>query len=212
MAGRLEANASLLTGVGSGVTAIAAAWVGFIEPAEAAYFAAGGVLASTILATASNDAPDALHPARLQLARFRRSGTPADILVVKLAQIPSRTRRSASRRNARSAASVLRVTDGVAIVPSLRRYQLCAVIEADDGARNAIERRLRNVCGSDVSIGWASFPDDGVALEPLIAAASDRVPERLAPPPRSPMPQTLPARGLASRSLDPGRPPARRLR
>jgi hypothetical protein len=208
VAGRLETNA-LLAGVGSGIAAIAGASVGVVEPTEAACLGVGGVLALTIMATASNDVQDELDPARLQLARFRRSERAADVLVVRLPPVSSIARRGAGRRSARAAASVLRVTDGVAILPSLGGYGICAVIAADDHARAAVEGRLVKVCGSDVHICWASFPDDGVTLESLIAAASDRVPESLAPaPPR--MSGVLPGRQLASRGLDPGRGPARR--
>lgn len=211
MMGTLETS-GLLAGVGSGLTAIVGIADGFMAPSEAAWLAAGATLALTILAFGSKDVQDTLYPARLQLARFRRSEKAADILVVKLPPVASITRRTANRRSASVAASVLRVTDGVAILPSLRGYGLCAVLEADARARTAIEHRLRHVCGSEVGLGWATFPEHGVTIESLIEAASDRVPERLSPPPRPRRSQLLPGRQLASRSLDPGRAPARRAR
>ena len=217
MAGRIELTA-LLAGVGSGTTAIAAIWVGLIQPSEAACFAVGGAMASTILAAATVDLRDALHPARVQLARIRRTEGAANVLVAKLPAVGAGKGRRASRHRVREAAAVLRVTDGVAVVSTLRGYQLCAVIENGQPARLAIKRRLRNACGMDVRIGWASFPKDGVTLERLIAAASDRIPELarpqpealLRPQPEAHKPQILPGGGAASPGLRHGRSPAGR--
>jgi hypothetical protein len=195
-----------------GFAAVAGIVVGFIEPSEAAWLGAGGALAAVILASVSRDTQGSLHPAHLQLARFRRNEKPADILVVKLPPGPPTTRGSAGRRSARAACSVLRVTDGVAIMPSLRGYGLCAVLEPDAHARTAIEHRLRNVCGSEVRLGWASFPEDGVTLESLIAAAADHVPDRGRPDRIQRMPQMRPGQNLAHGSLAAVRAPMKRAR
>lgn len=165
-----------MTGIAFGLTAIAGL-VGLVGPSEAVCFGAGGALALMILARRSKDGNDALYPARVQLAQYRRNEKRADILVVALPP-GAATRLSASRRSASAASSVMRVTDGVAIVPSARGRQVCAVLEADARARAAVEQRLRTVCGDRVRLGWASAPVDGVALESLIAAAADRIPER----------------------------------
>jgi hypothetical protein len=185
--------------------------VGIIGPFEAAWLGAGGALTMMILAGGSRDREDSLHPARLQLARFRRSETPADVLVVQLPPVPPNTRRTAGRRSTSAALSVLRVTDGVATLRSLRGYGLCAVIEANPRARAAIENRLRNACGVEVGLGWASFPADGVTLESLIAAAADRVPDRRRGDRRQSGSRLRPGR-LASRSLDPDGAPIGRAR
>jgi hypothetical protein len=174
MAGTLEISA-VLTGIASGFTLIAGAVFGFIGSSEAACFAAGGTLALTILASGSKSAHDALHPARLELARHRRSEKAADILVVKAPPGKSLLGRDARRRSASAASSVLRVTDGVSVVPSGPGSGICAVLEADARARTAIELRLRNACGSEVRLGWASYPNDGVTLESLISVALDRL-------------------------------------
>jgi hypothetical protein len=194
-------------GVIAGIV-IAGIVLGFIGPSEAAWLGAGGGLAVVILASVSRDIQDPLHPAHLELARFRRSERPAEILVVKLPPGPPTTRGSASRGSASAACSVLRVTDGVAIMPSLRGSGLCAVLEPDADARTAIEHRLRDVCGSEVGLGWASFPEDGVTLESLIAAAADRVPDpdRGRPHPIPPMPRMRPGQSLAPRTLAAGHP------
>jgi hypothetical protein len=199
-----------LTGGAFGFTAIAGILAGLVGPAEAVGFGAGGALALMLLAGRSKDVHNALYPARLELARHRRSEKEADILVVKLPP-GAATRRNASRRSARAASSVLRVTDGVAVVPSTRAYQICAVLEADARARAAVEHRLRTVCGDQVHLGWASAPDDGVTLESLITAAVDRIPER-GRVHRSPARQRLGVGGLVPRTLGPDRTPIRAMR
>jgi hypothetical protein len=210
MASVRENTAALVGGMAFGFAAIAALVIGFIEPPDPAWLVAGGVLTVALLAAGSSDLQDPLYPARLQLARFRRTGQPADILVVKLSSGPLIRRRSASRRNARAARGVLRASDAFALVPSLRGCWLCAVLEPDARARSAIELRLRDACGSEIGLGWASFPEHGVTLESLITAAADRVPEQ--PAPRRPVSQGIPARQLASRSLETSRAPIKGAR
>jgi hypothetical protein len=198
-----------------GLTAIAGILAGVVGPVEAACFGAGGALALMVRSGGSKYAfaRDALYPARVQLARYRRGEKEADILVVKLPPGGSISRRGACRRSARAASSVLRVTDGVAMVPSGRRYQICAVLEADTRARAAVERRLRTACGDQVHLGWANAPDDGVALESLIAAAVDRIPERQRTPVhRSPARQQPGMGSLVPSILGPDRPPVRKAR
>jgi hypothetical protein len=208
--GRLEAGV-LLAGMASGLTGIGAIGIGFLELSEAACFGAGGALAMTLLAGSSRRSPDALYPARMQLARFRRSGKPADVLVVKLPPGPSIARGGAAHRCIAAASSVLRVTDGVAMVPSLGGSGLCAVLESDAGARTAIQERLRNACGSDIRMAWASSSEDGVTLETLIAAAVGRLPEPTPPPPRQTL-RPLPVQRLIPRSLGPEKEPMRSAR
>jgi len=195
-----------------GFAAIAGIVLGFIGPSEAAWLGAAGALAMVILTGASRDIRDSLYPAHLQLARFRRSEKPADILVVKLPPGPLTTRGSGSRRSASAACSVLRVTDGIAIMRSPRGHRLCAVLEPDARARTAIEHRLRNICGSEVRLGWASFPEDGVTLESLLAAAADRVPDRGQPDRGQRVPQVRSGQDLAPRSLGVGRASMKRAR
>jgi hypothetical protein len=209
MAGIGETSA-LKTGVGSGLTAAGAMAIGILEPFEALCLAAGAGLALAIAAGGSKDVKGSLYPARLQLARFRREDKPADVLVVRLPAGRSRSR-AAGRGSASAAAQVLRVTDGVAILPSLRGAGLCAVLEADPVARTAIEQRLRNVYGSDVRLGWASFPNDGVTLESLVAVASDPAAAESPPAPTASRDRIRPGRVLID-TLNPARAQMRRVR
>jgi hypothetical protein len=200
----------LLATLASGLTGFGAIGVGLIGLSEAAYLGAGGGLALMLLAGGAQHHPDALYPARVQLARFRRSGKPADLLLVRL-QPPSITRRGVSRRCATAVSSVLRVTDGVSMVPSLGGTGLCAVVEADGRARAAIDQRLRNACGSEIRMAWASSPGDGVTLESLIRVAVDRLPEPGQRRRRRNL-RPLPLQRLVPRSVGPHRESMRRAR
>jgi hypothetical protein len=200
----------MLATLASGLTGIGAIGVGLIGLSEAAYLGAGGGLALMLLAGGAQNQPDALYPARLQLARSRRSGKPVDLLLVR-PQPPSITRRGVSRRCAAAVSSVLRVTDGVSMIPSLSGTGICAVLEADGRARAAIDQRLRNACGSEIRMAWASSPEDGVTLESLIAVAVDRLPEPRQRPHRQYL-RPLPLQRLAPPSIGPDREPMRRAR
>jgi hypothetical protein len=192
---RRDISIALLALIGSGLAAVAGLVVGVLGPSEASCVAAGGALATAILAGLTRDAQDPLYPARLQLASFRRTEQPADILVA-LPAGPGEARRG----SAGLARSALRVTDGAAVMSSAEGPGLCAVLEPDARARSAIEHRLRNVCGSDVRTGWATFPEDGVTLESLIAAATDRVRDPEPARPKQPLPRLSPG-DLASPSF-----------
>jgi hypothetical protein len=153
------------------------------------------------VAGGSRHHPDALYPARMQLARCRRSGQPADILVVGFPVSTSLAGRRQSRSWATAASSVLRVTDGVSMLPSMDGNGLCAVLESDGRARSAIDQRLRSACGNEIQLAWASSPDDGVTLESLLEVALDRLPipgsgrrqrrESLRPLPVQPLPRSV---------------------
>jgi hypothetical protein len=177
----------LLAGVAVGQAAVAAVFFGLFGPSEALFFVAGGALVMAILAGLTRDVQDSLYPAHVQLARYRRGEKPADVLVA-LPSGPPRAR----RRLARTARSVLRVTDGVAVLSSQPGAGVCAVLEPDEHARRAIEHRLNKVCGGEVRAGWASFPEDGVTLEALIAAATDRIRAPEWTPAKQPLPRLSP--------------------
>jgi hypothetical protein len=191
---RRDTRVALLALIGSGLAAIAGLVVGVLGPSEASCVAAGAALATAILAGLTRDDQDPLYPARLQLARFRRSEKPADVLVA----LPAGPQ-GARRGRVRLSHSLLRVTDGPVVISSARGDGLCAVLEPDAHARGVIEHRLRNVCGSEVRTGWATFPEDGVTLESLIAAATDRVGDREPAAPK-PLPRLSPG-DLASPSF-----------
>lgn len=198
-----------LAGLTSGIGGVEIGLIGF---SEAACFGAGGAAAVMLLAAGPGPRPDALYPARMQLARFRRTGQPADVLVVKFAKRSSIAARRPTRRCARAVSSVLRITDGVATVPSLGGSGLCAVLEADGRARAAIDARLSDACGDEIQTAWAGSPDDGVTLESLLEVAMDRLPRAEARRrPRQSL-RALPVRRLVPRGLRPERQPMRTAR
>jgi len=172
----MRATALLLAALASGLSGIGGIGLGLVGVSQVACFGAGGALALMLLAGGSRHHPDALYPARMQLARFRRSGQPADVLVVDLPASISMAGRRPTRKCASAVSSVLRVTDGVSMVPSLGGKGLCAVLESDGRARSAIDRRLRSACGNEIRLAWASSPDDGVTLESLLEVALNRLP------------------------------------
>lgn len=205
MSRRTRATSPLLVALAAGLTGIGCIGLGLVGVSQAACFGAGGALALMLVASDSRDRPDALYPARMQLARCRRGGQPADILVVELTSVAGGRQ---TRRCATAVSSVLRVTDGVSMIPSLGGNGICAVLESDPRARAAIDQRLRSACGHEVRLAWASSPDDGVTLESLLEVALNRLPlpesgrrqgrERLRP---------LPVQRLLPRSLGSEREP-----
>lgn len=190
-----------MAALASGLTGVGGIGLGLVGVSDVIWFGAGGVVAVVVLAGGSQHRPDALYPARMQLARFRRSGHPADLLVIDLRAGLSMTGGRPTRKCASAVSSVLRVTDGVSMVPSLGGNGLCAVIESDARARSAIDRRLRTACGNEIRLAWASSPADGVTLDSLLEVALDRLPhpepERQRRHRLRPLPVRLLPRGLA---------------
>ena len=176
MSTRTRATTPLLAALASVLTGIGCIGLGLVGVSQAACFGAGGALALTLVAGGRRHHPDALYPARIQLARCRRSGQPADILLVELPASTSIAGRRQTRRCATTVSSVLRVTDGVSMVPSLGGNGMCAVLESDGRARSAVDQRLRRACGNEIRLAWASSPDDGVTLESLLEVAVNRLP------------------------------------
>ena len=164
-----------LAALASGFTGIGCVGLGLVGVPEAACFGAGGALTFMLLSGGSPHHPEALYPARMQLARCRRSGQPADVLVVELPASASIAGGGQTRRSAAAVSSVLRVTDGVSMVPSLGENGLCAVLESDGRTRLAIDQRLRSACGDEIRTAWASSPHDGVTLESLLEVALNRL-------------------------------------
>ena len=93
------------------------------------------------------------------LARCRRSGAAATLLVVRLADgtvLPADLEQH------------LRMSDSWTRSGPRELALLC---DADSLDRAFVERRLGEVLTGTVLFGWAGFPDDGLVLEDLMAAA-----------------------------------------
>jgi len=195
----------LFAALAAGLTGIGFIGLGLIGVSEVACFGAGGALALLLVGSGSHHREGELYPARIELARLRRTGQAADLLVVELPAKISMSGRRPTRNCAGAVSSVLRVTDGVSMVPSMGGNGLCAVVESDGATRSAIDQRLRRACGDQVRLAWASSPDDGVTLESLLEAALNRLP--VPEPGRQSHHglRPLPVQRLLTRSLGPDR-------
>ncbi len=100
---------------------------------------------------------------RSHLARARRRGEPADVLVVRLTE--------SSPAAARRLKETLRVTDSSYLLWDGATFELRAMVDRQRLDRAALEARLRSVVASPVEIGWARFPEDGCTLAVLLAEA-----------------------------------------
>jgi hypothetical protein len=78
---------------------------------------------------------------------------------------------STGRGRVRDARAALRLTDGVVVATTYDGFELCALIEGAELDRGALERRLGDRLGVDVSCGWSRFPDDALTLDDLVVAA-----------------------------------------
>jgi hypothetical protein len=97
------------------------------------------------------------------VARCRRSEAPAALM---LAHVPCRSRATRHRL-----ACCYRLTDSVTLARVGRHYELIALFDDDGSDRTALERRMAAVAGVEPAVVWARFPDDGVTVEALLAAA-----------------------------------------
>lgn len=116
-------------------------------------------------------APQPSGPTDLErhVARCRRSGAPAALLVARLsdgAALPADIHER------------LRVSDSwMRTGPS----ELALLCDADALDRALVERRLGAVIGGRLLCGWATFPDDGLVVEDLAAIARRRAVAAQAP-------------------------------
>jgi hypothetical protein len=95
--------------------------------------------------------------------RCRRREEPA---LLMLAHIPC-----ASRSTGHRLACCYRVTDSVLVARVGRHHELVALFDDDGLDRSALEQRMRAAAGVEPTVSWARFPDDGVTLDALVAAA-----------------------------------------
>ena len=102
------------------------------------------------------------------VARCRRTGAPAALLVARLSDgtvFPADLERR------------LRMSDTWMRTGSRELVLLCDDCELD---RTLVEHRLRDLTAGNVLFGWADFPADGLVVEDLLAVA-----RRGAPTPRA---------------------------
>lgn len=97
------------------------------------------------------------------LARCRRRGEDASVLVVRLSDgAPIR----------KDAAEVLRITDSAVVRRVEKRWELHALLDHDEVSRSVVEERLRAALADSFPVfGWAAFPADGLTLAVLFEHA-----------------------------------------
>lgn len=142
----------------------------------AATFASGTLLPwalcaaiATVWLAQERSRADGLSP-ELKLLIARRGRRPASVLVAILP--------GASVQRLRAA---LRLTDGFDYRPARAGIELHGVI--DDCSvhdRSTIERRLSELSAAVPAFGWALYPDEGLTLDVLVAAARQRAMDQAA--------------------------------
>jgi hypothetical protein len=134
------------------------------------WIAGGGLMAIVaarghVLSIHTND----LHR---HLSWCRRRGEDAAVLA---ATVPSDQVSDPSR-----IVASFRITDSVSVHRRGRSFEIAVVLDQRDLRRDVVERRLVEAVGP-ARVGWASFPENGVALVALLESAADSA--RLIHPP-----------------------------
>lgn len=133
-----------------------------------------------ILLGAAREQRDATADLELQrhLARCRRRGEAASALVVALPDgAPMR----------KDVTEALRITDSAAVRRFGNRWELNAILDAEDLPRHIVEARLtETLTTSKPGFGWATFPADGLTLDALFELARARIGNTAPAPPAEP--------------------------
>lgn len=119
-------------------------------------------------------------PLESHLARCRRRGESASVLVVGLSRSPRK-----------EALEELRNTDTAVVRRVGKLWEMRAILDGRDVPRDVVEARLRlPLAVSTPVFGWASFPTDGLTLEALFEHARAEA--------RRPSAEDAPRRGRGS--------------
>jgi hypothetical protein len=149
------------------VLLLAACAVALIATAGAAVWAgSGAALVMAISAVRpSRHRPDVggLHELQRHLARARRAGASAYVLV---AEIPRERAWAIS-----DLLKVLRLADSVAVRPSRGGWRVLVMADAEPFELEGLQRRI-GASAARPQCGWAAFPDDALTLHELVARAS----------------------------------------
>lgn len=144
---------------------VAAGTIGVVEPGALLPWTLAATAAVFLIAAHRKPAPSPLLNPEVLIARCRRLGTTAQIVVGE-----------GTGPDALGAlASAVRTTDGFAARETPGGCEIVGVIEGDAVDRAAVERRLNAALGGGVTFGWAQFPADGLTLEVAAAAAAGRM-------------------------------------
>ena len=103
--------------------------------------------------------PDQRQAVESQLARCRRTGSAASLLVARVGDGALPTSQVEQR---------LRLSDAWMWTS---RHELALLCDAQSLDRGGIERRLREATDGSLLCGWAAFPDNGLDLDDLLVSA-----------------------------------------
>jgi hypothetical protein len=138
------------------IAAAGGAAIGAVVSAALAWVAPRGPLAP----------PGGTRDLDRHLARGRRTEQPLAVLV---AAFPSTARSSLG-----DIADGLRLADSFELVTVAGRLELWGVLDQRSLDRGRFEARLATIAGTEIRVGWADFPEDGLTLGALTRTARGR--------------------------------------
>lgn len=144
---------------------VAAGTIGVVEPGNLLPWTLAACAGAFLIAAHRRPAPSPLLNPEVLIARCRRLGTTAHVVVAE----------TVDEAAVGSLIAAVRTTDGFAARRSPSGMEIVGVFEGDDVDRGAIERRLTSALGGGIAYGWALFPDDGLTLDVAVAAAAGRM-------------------------------------
>lgn len=156
------------------------------HPPEWSYVLAGGLLAVVIARPSPGErAMTPLERIQRRLEWYRRRDEAAEIVWIHSPEM--------SEATTDRVLDLFRVTDAAARVPGSPAGEIVAMLDPLKLDHEGLERRVRACAdGTDLGVGWATFPDDGVTLEVLFDRAHDAAvsgvaqrTERISPQPSS---------------------------
>jgi hypothetical protein len=163
---------ALAAWLASGLVGVAA--VVMLPATQAAAVAAVALLAPGFWTWAASrnvrredERPGNLWALEAQLNYCRRRDEPADVVVIDAV-------RSAGV-DVTALMGALRVTDAAAVLDDGKRVRIAAALHRHNLDRQGLEQRLEGEVIAPLTIGWASFPEDGWTVDTLIDQAVARI-------------------------------------
>jgi hypothetical protein len=133
--------------------------------AALAWIVAGALVALAIAVDRPETAPR-MDDLRRHISAARRRNERADVVVFALP--------TADLADYASLLASFRLTDSTAVTHVGRSFDVEVVLDHAGLDRDGIERRIASQLATCPLFGWATFPDDGVTLEALLATARGR--------------------------------------
>jgi hypothetical protein len=131
-------------------------------PAALAWIAAGSLIASAV-SLEGHRAPVRMDNLRRHISAARRRDEQVDLVVFRLD--------GADLAESAMLLESFRLTDSVEVQRMGAASEVRIVLDHVRLERSGVERRIATQLGTSPRFGWATFPDDGLALETLIETA-----------------------------------------